>query len=473
VTHSFDVLVIGSGVAGLSAARRAQQLGGSVLVLEKAWDLPGFGNSRQSGAIFVAADAPPTTPPDVLYRRMMERTDGTARPDVVRAWADNVARALRFQVAEGAVYGTRGASDESPYRLQPPQPQALGRPWRGAGPDVFLTRLVDRVRVASGTVIAGARARRLLVEGGRVVGVEASTADGVQRFRARSVVMADGGFQANRELMARHVTTDYLLDGSPLDTGDCLQMALEFGARTASMDVFYGHCRHRDALHNPRLSPHPAPAAAIEASLAVDAHGRRIADEAAGTTVMAVAIARSTTPGDCWLVLDDITWTGTAARGARRNVAELPLNPVLEQEGATVVVADSIEELAVRIPAPMEALAVTVTIYNRAVERRAGHELTPPRTGSPAPLARAPYRAIPLIAGVYFTMGGVLVNGRAQVLDERERPIPGLLAAGGTMAGLMGGPRAGYAGGWGEASTFGLLAGESAMAAARAEDAGD
>jgi succinate dehydrogenase/fumarate reductase flavoprotein subunit len=75
---------------------------------------------------------------------------------------------------------------------------------------------------------------------------------------------------------------------------------------------------------------------------------------------------------------------------------------------------------------------------------------------------------VPLIAGVYFTMGGPLVSGRAEVLDENEQAIPGLYAAGGTMGGLMGGPKAGYAGGWAEASTFGLLAGENAMASVAA-----
>ena len=463
MTQTDDVLAIGAGIAGLSAARRAQQMGARVHVLEKAWDGPG-GNSRQSGAIFVAADLPHTTPPDELYERMLEKTGGTARPEVVRAWADNIARAFAFQVAEGAVYGSRGAVEPVPHRLQPPQPQALGRPWRGAGPDVFLAHLIERIRAHSGSVTTGARARRLLVEDGAVVGAEASTADGLREFRARATVMADGGFQANRELMARYVTTDYLVDGSELDTGDCLQMAMAIGARTASMDVFYGHCRHRDARVNPRLSPHPAPLAAIEAGLVVDGSGCRLTDEAAGTTVVAVEIAHSATPGDCWLIIDDEIWNGVAAAGARANVAELPLNPVLDEEGATVVVAGSIAELARRVPAPMAELEATVAAYRVAIAAGRGAQLSPPRTGHPAALGRPPYRAIPLIAGVYFTMGGVLVNGGAQVLDESELPIPGLFAAGGTMAGLMGGPRAGYAGGWGEASTFGLLAGESAAA---------
>jgi fumarate reductase flavoprotein subunit len=140
------------------------------------------------------------------------------------------------------------------------------------------------------------------------------------------------------------------------------------------------------------------------------------------------------------------------------------VNPTVIDEGGTLIVADTIAELAAAIPAPMDALQDTVELYNTALATGGGAELATPRTGDPVPLLRPPFRALPLIAGVYFTMGGPLVNGRAQVLDSAERPIEGLFAAGGTMGGLMGGPQAGYAGGWAEASTFGLIAGENAIA---------
>jgi fumarate reductase flavoprotein subunit len=70
------------------------------------------------------------------------------------------------------------------------------------------------------------------------------------------------------------------------------------------------------------------------------------------------------------------------------------------------------------------------------------------------------FMAIPVVAGNTFTMGGLLVNRFGQVLNGDDQPIPGLYAAGGTMGGLQGGPRIGVAGGWSEASTFGLLAAE-------------
>ena len=457
-----DVVVIGSGIAGMTAARRAQQGGARVRVLEKSWTAPGFGNSRQSGAVFHADYDAQIRDPDALYARVMGITDAHACPDVARAWADTIGRAFDWQVAEGAVYGGAGTTDETGRRLQPIQPQVVGRPWFGAGPDRFLGMLVRAFEAAGGEFWTGSRARRLITSGGRVTGVVVATSDGLQDVQARAVVMADGGFQANRELMASYVTTEYLVDGSPLDTGDCLQMALEVGAKTVNMPWFYGHCRHRDALVNPRLSPHPAPGNVVEAGLVADPDGLRIVDEAVGTTRVAVAIAHSRTPGGCWVIFDDAVWNGAATAPPRAG-STVPVNPTVVEEGGTLIEADTVAALAEAIPAPMGALERTVEAYNAALAAGHGAALDISRTGEPVPLLRPPFRALPLIAGVYFTMGGPLVNGRAQVLDADERPIEGLYAAGGTMGGLMGGPQAGYAGGWAEASTFGLIAGESAI----------
>jgi len=92
-----DLVVIGSGIAGMSAARRAQQLGGKVRILEKGWTTPGFSNSRQSGAGYGSAGEPYNSPPDVLYSSIMKLTDEHSRPDVARAWAENIARAFDWQ----------------------------------------------------------------------------------------------------------------------------------------------------------------------------------------------------------------------------------------------------------------------------------------------------------------------------------------------------------------------------------------
>ena len=77
-------------------------------------------------------------------------------------------------------------------------------------------------------------------------------------------------------------------------------------------------------------------------------------------------------------------------------------------------------------------------------------------------MLRAPFYGLRVVPGITFTMGGVLVNGRAEALDESEKPIPGLYAAGDAIGGLMGGYRGGYTGGLMQAVVTGILAGENA-----------
>jgi fumarate reductase flavoprotein subunit len=466
----WDLVIIGAGISGLTAARRAQLLGAKVLVMEKSWSVPGDGNSRQSGSGYGAGGKKYNAPPDELYEQAMKITAGSARPDVARAWAENIAKTFDFHVSQGANYGPDPGRGADTLKLQPPSPQVVGRPWRGAGPDLFLTHLANVFQKDGGEIATWTRARKLIVDDGRVVGVVAATSDGLKEFRSKAVLMCDGGFQANRELVAKYITKEYLIDGGPSDSGDCLQMATEIGAKVVNMDQFYGHVRVRDAIKQPRLSPRMAPGGVIIFSVVVDGNGRRIADENIGGSRMSVKIAHCDTPGDTWVVFDEPIWTGPATHGAKdfnQGGSDVPLNPSLIEAGATLIKADSLQALAKAMKSPMGELERTIARYNDAVVAGDLSKLDPPRTGTATPIHQPPFYAIPLIGGIYFTMGGVLINGKAEVLDRSENVIPGLYASGGTMGGLMGGPTSGYLGGWAEASTFGFIAADSVLASIR------
>ena len=82
--------------------------------------------------------------------------------------------------------------------------------------------------------------------------------------------------------------------------------------------------------------------------------------------------------------------------------------------------------------------AATVDEYNRAVQSNDTSTLRFPRTGKPKPL-RTPFYGLKVIPGITFTMGGILVNGRCEVLNTEEKPIEGLYAAGDAIGGLLGG----------------------------------
>lgn len=137
------------------------------------------------------------------------------------------------------------------------------------------------------------------------------------------------------------------------------------------------------------------------------------------------------------------------------------MNPALVESGGPFFTDAEIGGLARKIALPAAGLEATVAQFNRFCVD--GGALEPARTGKPSPLTEAPFHAVPVVAGIMYTQGGVLIDGRGQVLDHDEKPIPGLYAAGGAMGGLEGGPGNGYAGGWSQSSTMGLVAAESAV----------
>jgi fumarate reductase flavoprotein subunit len=471
---SADIIVVGGGVAGWTAATVASESGARVVVVEKSAHGPSGGNGLLSAGVFHAAYHAPETPPAQLQEAILAKVDGAAREDVVRAWSENVGRARDFLGSHGGSFYRPFPDDEhmehmsnvlEPFRIYAaPTTRDLVRAeaWRGMGPHVLFTAMHDGLLTRGGRFIGGARARRLLMDGPRVCGVGIELAGGQRRTIAgRAVILADGGFQANADLVNRYITTTYRLRGSVNDEGDAMQMALEVGAQLTNMGAFYGHVVHRDSLENDRLWPDPSPEGIVDLSIVVEGSGRRIVDEWRGDTPwapfsdkVAGAVAHSSTPGNCWLVFDERLWETVGREG----LGATP-NPTLVEEGAEIVRADTVEALAAAARLPPEALAVTVSGFNAYCT--SGASVDPPRSGRPEPLC-SPFMGIPIVAGITFAMGGVVVDESARVLAEGDVPIAGLYAAGGTMGGLQGGPRNGYAGGWSEASTFGLLAGEHA-----------
>jgi fumarate reductase flavoprotein subunit len=239
-------------------------------------------------------------------------------------------------------------------------------------------------------------------------------------------------------------------------------MALKGGARAAGMGRFYGHVQSKDAFTNPLLWPHPVVDSVITAGVAVRSSGQRFADEGLGGIFMANEIARLDDPLDVFAIFDHATWEGRARLFAR------PPNPCLVQANATIVRRESLADLALACAISFEGLKATVDDHNRALEQNATASMAMPRTASiykPLPIRTPPFYAIPVCAGVTYTMGGIAIDADARVQRDGDNgPIAGLFAAGSATGGHEGGPVAGYTGGLSKALTFGLIAGSSAAA---------
>jgi len=447
-------------MAGLTAAARAAELGLAVTVLERGTSARYPANARWSGGVYHVGYHDITAPPATLRDVIDRATAGAAHKGQAEAFAANAGRLVAWMAEGGASYvGTTVAWQQ--FILAPMRAMRAGLDWEDRGPDQLFRRLTERFTSRGGRLVLGARARSLVIEAGRCVGVRAEV-DGAERvFAASAIVIADGGFQADLARLGRHVTPHperIKQRGAANGTGDGVAMAEAVGAATAGMDLFYGHLLSRDALTNDGVWPYPEVDALATAGILVDASGRRFADEGVGGVALTNLLARAEDPLGATIIFDAAIWNGPG-RSAR-----IPANPTLPEAGGTVHTGATLEALATAAGLPGAALLATVNAYNEAVSAAASTRLTPPRTAAkhkPMPIVMPPFHAIPVCAGITYTMGGILIDGEARVLRADGSAIDGLYAAGSTTGGLEGGAPVGYLGGLAKAGVQGLVAAES------------
>jgi fumarate reductase flavoprotein subunit len=277
------------------------------------------------------------------------------------------------------------------------------------------------------------------------------------------VVIADGGFQANLDMLRQSGVSSapekLLARNGGTAVGDGLRMALGLGAApSGGMNNFYGHLHSRDAMQSTKHWPRPVTDDLAAAGIVIDAEGRRFTDEGLGGIWISNAIARLPDPLGTTIIFDQAIWDGPPGR----NHAQPP-NPLVVEAGGTLHRADTLADLAEKIGLPPQRLDDVVGEYNKAVEGGAPQKLSPSRRSDPVkawPIKTAPFYAMPICAAITNTMGGIAVDGDARVLDADDKPVPSLYAAGSTVGGLDGGPHAGYVGGLIKA-TFGLRAAET------------
>ena len=450
-----DLIVVGGGLAGLAVANRAAEGGLSVLVMERGAEPDYFCNSRIAGGLLHVAFRDMTRPADEIRASVADSVgrDGGPATALSELLADDAGKVLAWLRAEGGAFVRGGAPEFMRWVMAPPRRRRGGLDWKGRGPDALLRRLTRNLAARGGELRLGSPVEALAVKDGRVIGVQ--TAAGTER--ARFVLIADGGFQDNPELVRRHLSPQperLFRRGAGGGRGDGIAMAAAAGAATVGMDRFYGHLLGLDAFGNDRLWPYPTLDSLAAVSLLVDGAGRRFCDEGLGGVFMANELARLEDPEGAAVVFDDRLWREDAAD----NRYPPALNPSFPAAGGQVFEAPTVDRLAEILAMP--ALAGTVAAHN------AGRHEPARTTGRfPAkPIAEPPFRAIRAAAGITYSMGGLAIDRAARVLDAGGRPVPGLYAAGSAAGGLEGGPRAAYLGGLAKAVATGLRAAEAMLA---------
>lgn len=446
-THKFDVAVVGGGISGLVSGLRMAELGLRVAVLEKGEQERYLCNSRYTGGFFHVAFQEIHEAEASLVKAIDDSTHGYADRDLARSVAAETRVAVEWLKSKGIKFMKGGAEGWKHNMLAPPGLLKPGLHWEGRGGDVMLRTLSAALKQSGGSILLGTRARRLRMEGGRCVGLDAEQGGRTVQVDAGGVVLCDGGFQGNLELLEEFITSapERLRQrGAATGGGDALLMAREIGARLVGMDQFYGHLLCREAMQGDTLWPYPILDVVSRSGLVVDGSARRFMDEGLGGVYMSNAVARLADPLSAVAIFDEAIWNGPGREFL------LPANPNLVSAGGTLLAAPSLSALAKMLDLPGPALEATVAEYNAAVDGRRTEQLSPARTTSAYaahPVRKAPFHAVRLCAGITYTMGGVAVTVDGAVKDRDDRPIPGLFAAGCCTGGLEGGDRSGYVGG--------------------------
>jgi len=463
-TQRYDLAVVGGGFAGLVAANRARQLGRSVVVLEQGEDELYACNSRFAGGVLHISYRNLRETPAELAQAMREITGGSADDALVDALSVAAPRAVAWLREEGVEIDGSGPVGWRQHLLAPARPPVTNLVWKELGADMTLRLLERNLARRGGTLLRGARARRLAMSDGVCSGVEIERKGAAQTIQALAVLLADGGFQANPDLVGRHISSApraLKQRCAPSSVGDGLRMAQEAGAGTVGLETFYGHLITRDAMQNDNLWPYPQLDELAATGVLVDAGGRRFADEGQGGVFLSNAVAKLADPLGAVAVFDETIWQGAG------RAAAVPPNPVLVEAGGTVHSAPTLAELAAKAGLPRETLERTVRDYNEALAAGRTGELQPARTArrhKPVAIAKPPYYAAPVCCGITFTTGGICIDRGGRVLRPDRSAIAGLYAAGSCTGGLDGGPLRGYIGGLMKAIAFGLLAVEDAAA---------
>lgn len=465
-TQEFDLIVVGGGFAGLTAANRAQELGLRTVLIEKSADKQYECNSRLGGGVIHVAFHSMLDDPDKMVQAIDRISGGFTPEPLARALSVNAARVVDWLKGMGAEFGeiepTEGWKDHV-FKPLGFHNNTDGLTWKGLGSDVTMQRMEARYAQAGGRFMRGIQADSLTMAGGRCVGLTAKGPQGPVELRG-PVVLADGGFQGNTEMLRRFVTANpetLLARGPRTSSGDGIRMAEAAGAELIGMKYFYGHVLSADALKNERLSPFPLLDFLAGAGIIVDGRGKRFCDESMWGVYIANAIAHNDMGGTPQVIFDDEIWNTTGKHFFS------PANPNLLERGGTLHKADDLDGLAKLAGLPAAALKATVEAYNAAFDAGRQDKLTPPRGAGRIPgkpIRKGPFYAAPGCAAITHTQGGVAVDAEARVLKAGGQPIPGLYAAGDICGGLEGGPRVSYIGALNQAVVYGMLAAERAAA---------
>lgn len=438
---SADIVVIGAGGAGMSAAMQAVQSGATNVVILEKMPQTGGNTIRTTGGMNAAeTDLQASNEIEDSIELMIEDTMKGGKDlndkELVKVLAENSAAGVTWVNENGGDLSEVGMFGGASVKR-------IHKPTGGAAVGPMLVQMfnenMDKLNIP---VMLETTANQIIVEDGKITGVKASNKDGEFIIDCKAVVLATGGFGGNAEMVVEYKPelTGFGTTNHAGATGDGITMAKELGVQLVDIEQIQTH----PTVH-PETQTMYTEAVRGNGAILINKEGKRFVNELLTRDVVSEAILAQT--DELSYILFD------------QNVRD-GLSAIEKYISAGIIYeSDTIEGLAEQIGVDAAALKETMATY--AEYQASGTDAEFGRESMEEPLTSAKYYAGLCTPAIHHTMGGVKINTNTEVLKEDGTIISGLFAAGEVTGGVHGANRLG-----GNAVTdivvFGRIAGENA-----------
>lgn len=449
----YDLVVVGGGASGKSAALIAARAGKNVVVLEKMPETGGLSMYAEGTAAFESSVQKELGTPRLSKYHFPTKKEGLeklmgyshqrANYEVARAFVENSAETIDIYRDLGVVYKTCDiAAEDDPNEVWTFHlPEGLGAHCQEV--------LLDAIQKLDVDIFTETPAKELIVEGGRVVGVVAESEGAPLRIGGKAVILATGGMGSNPDRIFKYswfAPAAYNMNTlTPLQNmGDGLDLALSAGADPAVITT----CPILAAGGRDMTMDSQVGGAGVNPGVWVNKTGHRFAAESVAENLGDIGTYYGKQPGGIvWSILSQADVDRLVSEGSEIAIGEfvvyhkpmdrLPIELDAHLESGLVKKADTLEELADMMDVPQDVFVETMRSYNEACEKGYDDAFMKKPQYLRA-VDKAPFYAIPLTTGTMGSAGGIKINGNMQVVDVDGNAIEGLYAVGLDATGLYG-----------------------------------
>lgn len=441
VKENADIVVVGAGGSGISAAVKAETLGANVILIEKmpviggatalnAGTLIATGSKYQREVMKETKDSP-----ELAYKDIFTVGKNRNDPTLVKMVTERVGGVVDWLIYDMKIpYG--------PAATQYPDHSAnrqLGVTGRSVN---YLNLMREKFLGMGGKLMLQTRAQELIRDdAGKVVGVRATDKDGnTVELTSKAVILASGGYGAVKSMLPKEMS-NYVFYGLDSETGDGYKMATAIGAGTINLDLVKMYPQGVETVPGHGLAATASSTDTMKKSGAIYVNklGQRYVDENAA---LGVLTDKTVAQPDhiAYIVMDAKAWKEYVRKSLEDKLVPneetlMTWTKIVNNGRPVMAVADNLAEAAKTMGVDAEGLAKTVARWNDMVKAGEDKDFHRKITGG---LGEGPYYIVEQKVRYQTTLGGLKADADLRILDKSGKPIPGLFGAGCVVGGANG-----------------------------------